>query len=266
MAQRWCAGLFHPFEHANIRCGYLARLSSCAVAIRVNSVFARHCFDPIRELTPATVCWTRWNPATLNSSGTESCREITFFHVASWSGVPGQPLPHPHRRQSAWSWLSGGIHFNQVISRAHCCLPTQPAAPPSPPYPYKAPAGPLLQATREKPGPAFHPGPPPPVRAVMLIVPLWQHVARWMQLSGFFGGAIAARDEIDGDGQWWWWVSIVASQKKNKGVEHDSQANKRQEKWFRQIRDGLRGREWLFLSLTRSERFPFQIKKKKIGV
>lgn len=165
---------FYPFEHVNIRYSYLVRPSSCAVALRVNSVLARNCFDLICALTPATVCWTRWKPGTLSSSsgGTES---------ASWSSVPGQ---------SARSWLCGGIHFNQVISRAHCCLPTQ-----SPPPLHKAPAGPLLQATREKPGPAFHSG--LPIRAVMLIVPPWQHVAQWMQLSCFWG-----RDSSSGRDRW----------------------------------------------------------------
>lgn len=86
MAQRWCTGLFLSIW----TCEYKVRLSCAAPFLRCcyPCEFC-HCFDRIRELTPATDCWTRWNPGTLNSSasGTKSCREITVFHVA----VPPPP-------------------------------------------------------------------------------------------------------------------------------------------------------------------------------
>lgn len=215
------------------------------------------------ELTPATVCWTRWNPDTPNSSGTESCREITVFHVASWSGVPGQPPPPPPGHDWAAAFIltrwSRGLTVAYPPSRL----------PPAPPPALPPPSTKLLQAPFYKPhgrSHVLHFIQVPPVRAVMLIVPPWQHVARWMQLSGFWG-----RDSSSGRDRWRRTMMVMSeycreSKKKNPKKQGGGTwltGKQEAEKWFRQVRDGLRGREWLFLSLTRSKRFLFQIKKNR---
>lgn len=246
------------------------RPSSCAVAICVNSAFARHCFDLIRELTPATVCWTRWNHGSSSSGGggTESCRE-TVFHVASWSGVPGQSPP-PADSLPGHDWVAAFIlsRWSRGLTVAY-----PPSRPPPPHPPLQSSCRPPFTCHTGEARSCISFRSPPPVRAVMLIVPPWQHVARWMQLSGFWRG----RDSSSGRDRWRRTMTVMSEycreskkkkqKHKNKGVEHDSQANKRREKW---VLPDKRWSAWprMIISFSNSkQKIPLSDKKKKkIGV